>query len=125
MQPYMLVVPHILDHAARWHGEQTVVCRTTEGPVATCTYAELHRRARLCALALRALGVGCARGREEEAAAPPAHLPTRPPAHPLHPPRPAARATTWRRWLGTRRATWRRGTASWARAPSAIRSTRG
>jgi hypothetical protein len=60
MQQWPLVVPHILDHAARWHGEQTVVCRTTEGPMTVSTYTEVQERARLCALALRALGVRCA-----------------------------------------------------------------
>lgn len=29
-----------------------------QGPTVTCTYRDLHRRAKLCALALRALGVG-------------------------------------------------------------------
>ena len=36
---------------------QLVVTRTVEGPVVTHTYAEVHERARLCALALRRLGV--------------------------------------------------------------------
>ena len=36
---------------------QVVVTRTVEGPVVRSTYAEVHERARLCALALRRLGV--------------------------------------------------------------------
>jgi acyl-CoA synthetase (AMP-forming)/AMP-acid ligase II len=36
---------------------QVVVSRMVEGPVMRLTYQELHERARLCALALRALGV--------------------------------------------------------------------
>ncbi len=36
---------------------QVVVTRTVEGPVVRSTYAEVHERSRLCALALRRLGV--------------------------------------------------------------------
>ena len=36
---------------------QVVVTRTVEGPVVRHTYGEVHERARLCALALRRLGV--------------------------------------------------------------------
>lgn len=34
------------------------MCRTVEGPVHISTYADLSRRAKLCALALAQLGVG-------------------------------------------------------------------
>lgn len=34
------------------------MCRTVEGPVTVSTYADLARRAKLCALALAQLGVG-------------------------------------------------------------------
>lgn len=38
-------------------GLQVVVTRTVEGPIVRSTYAEVHERARLCALALRRLGI--------------------------------------------------------------------
>jgi hypothetical protein len=44
--------------AARWHPEQQIVCKTVEGPTVISTYADLDMRAQLCALALKALGVG-------------------------------------------------------------------
>lgn len=44
--------------AARWHPEQQIVCKTVEGPLVVSTYADLSRRAQLCALALKALAVG-------------------------------------------------------------------
>ena len=50
-------MPRILDYAAKFHGEQEVVSRTPEGGTERCTYAEVARRARACAVALRALGV--------------------------------------------------------------------
>jgi hypothetical protein len=59
MQDWPLVMPYILDHAARWHGEQSIVCRSTEGPVTICTYSDVHRRAKLVALALKELGIRC------------------------------------------------------------------
>lgn len=61
MQQHPLVVPSILDHAARWHGEQEVVSVSVEGEVERSTYRQLAERARLAALALRRLGIRCAR----------------------------------------------------------------
>ena len=57
MQSQPLVVTSILDHAARWHGEQEVVSVTVEGAVEVSTYRQCHERSRLCALALTSLGV--------------------------------------------------------------------
>lgn len=57
MQFWPLTVSSILEYADKWHGEQEIVCKTTEGPVVISTYAELSSRAKLCALALQALGV--------------------------------------------------------------------
>ena len=54
---WKLTVPSLLDHAARWHGEQEIVSRTPEGPTVIYTYAEMHRRAQLCALALQGTGI--------------------------------------------------------------------
>ena len=57
MQEWPLLVPTILDHAARWHGEREIVTRTVEGPMHRTTYAEIHSRARRVAKALQRLGV--------------------------------------------------------------------
>ena len=52
-----LLVTNILDHAAKWHGEQQVVSVSVEGTVEVSSYRQCHERARLCALALKRLGV--------------------------------------------------------------------
>lgn len=57
MQESPLNVCQILDYAAKWHPEQTVVSRQVEGGILVTTYSELHKRARLCAMALQGLGV--------------------------------------------------------------------
>eukprot|EP00887_Chlorella_sp_A99_P002331 scaffold10.g2331.t1 len=57
MQSWPLRVGAILDHAAKWHGEQEVISCNVEGDVSRSTYRQVHERARLCALALRRLGV--------------------------------------------------------------------
>ncbi|WIA41363.1 hypothetical protein OEZ86_004955 [Tetradesmus obliquus] len=57
MQDWPLIVSRVLEYAARWHPTQEIVCRTVEGPVIISSYADLARRARLCALALQCLGI--------------------------------------------------------------------
>ncbi|GLC58946.1 hypothetical protein PLESTB_001420200 [Pleodorina starrii] len=57
MQETPLNVCQILDYAAKWHPEQLVISRSVEGPTLVSSYADLHRRARLCAIALGQLGV--------------------------------------------------------------------
>ena len=52
MQDWPLVVPSILDHAARFHGEREIVTRSVEGPVVRSTYAKVHSRSRQVAKAL-------------------------------------------------------------------------
>eukprot|EP00890_Picochlorum_soloecismus_P001449 jgi/Picsp_1/2304/NSC_05768-R1_acyl- synthetase len=52
-----LVVSKIIDYAATWHGDQKVICRTTEGPIVESTYEALWTRSAQCAMALRRLGV--------------------------------------------------------------------
>ena len=54
---WKLTVPSLLDYAARWHPEQEIVSKAPEGPTVISTYADLHRRAQLCALALQGLGI--------------------------------------------------------------------
>lgn len=57
MQDWKLVVPTIIDHAARWHGDQKVVTRSVEGPMRETTYAQIADRSRQVAKALIAKGV--------------------------------------------------------------------
>ncbi len=44
---------------ASTNAAQEVVTLSEEGIIETSTYADLHRRSQLCALALEQLGVGC------------------------------------------------------------------
>lgn len=57
MQDWPLVVPNILDHAARYHGEREVVTRSVEGPIVRSTYSQIHSGARKVAKALTRHGV--------------------------------------------------------------------
>jgi acyl-CoA synthetase (AMP-forming)/AMP-acid ligase II len=57
MQDWPLVVPSILDHAARFHGEREIVTRSVEGPVVRTTYAGIHSRSRRVAKALTRRGI--------------------------------------------------------------------
>ena len=59
MQDFPLLVHRVLDHAARWHGATEIVSRSVEGPIHRTTYAELDRRSRALASAVRKrLGIG-------------------------------------------------------------------
>ena len=51
MQDWPLLVHRVLDHAARWHGEQEIVSRSIEGPIHRHTYHDLDRRSRALASA--------------------------------------------------------------------------
>lgn len=53
MQEWPLLVHRVLDHAARWHGEQEIVSRSVEGPIHRQTYRELDRRSRALAIAAK------------------------------------------------------------------------
>jgi fatty-acyl-CoA synthase len=57
MQDWPLVVPSILDHAARFHGEREIVTRSVEGPVVRTTYAGVHSRSLRVAKALTRRGI--------------------------------------------------------------------
>jgi len=57
MQRRDLLISSILDHAARHHGNGEVVSRREDGTLCRSTYAQLSRRARRLAAALRGLGV--------------------------------------------------------------------
>jgi fatty-acyl-CoA synthase len=58
MQDFPLLVHQVLDHAARWHGQTTILSRSVEGPLHRTDYATLNRRARaLASAAERRLGL--------------------------------------------------------------------
>ena len=57
MQDWPLSVGRILDHAAKYHGARPVISRTTEGPIVTSNWAEVHLGARKCTQALQRLGL--------------------------------------------------------------------
>ena len=57
MQDRPLLISSLIEHAARFHPHAEIVSRTCEGPMHRCTYADIGRRARQVANALRALGV--------------------------------------------------------------------
>ena len=57
MQDHPLLISHLLDFAARFHGDTEIVSRRVEGDVHRTTYAQAHARARQCANALDALGL--------------------------------------------------------------------
>jgi acyl-CoA synthetase (AMP-forming)/AMP-acid ligase II len=53
MQDWPLLVPRVLEHASRWHGERQIVTRTVEGSLHRTTYRELDLRSRALASAAR------------------------------------------------------------------------
>jgi fatty-acyl-CoA synthase len=57
MQDWPLLVPGILDHAARFHGEREVVTRSVEGPIVRSTYGQIHQRSLRVAKALTRRGI--------------------------------------------------------------------
>ncbi len=57
MQHQPLLVSSLIEHACHAHPDREIVSRTSEGPVHTCTYGGLGRRARRLANALLRLGV--------------------------------------------------------------------
>ncbi|WP_332852150.1 long-chain-fatty-acid--CoA ligase [Duganella sp. S19_KUP01_CR8] len=57
MQHQPLLVSSLIEHACHAHPDREIVSRTSEGPVHTCTYGALGRRARRLANALLRLGV--------------------------------------------------------------------
>ena len=57
MMQQPLLISSLLRHAARHHGEQSVVSRRVEGDIHRYTYRDLARRSRQMAKAMAALGV--------------------------------------------------------------------
>ena len=57
MQEFPLLVTSIIDHAARWHGEQEVISCEVDGSTVTSSYTDVARNAKLAALSLTRLGV--------------------------------------------------------------------
>ncbi|HXY22267.1 MAG TPA: long-chain-fatty-acid--CoA ligase [Burkholderiaceae bacterium] len=58
MMKVPLTIPSLLEFAARYHGDSEVVSKTVEGPIHRYSYAQLTRRAKQLANALRGLGLG-------------------------------------------------------------------
>ncbi len=57
MQDRPLLISSLIDHAATFHPEGEIVTRTVEGPIHRTTYAQVQRRAKQVANALKTLGV--------------------------------------------------------------------
>ena len=57
MQDWPLLCHRIIDHAAKYHAERTIVSRSIEGPMHTTTYAEMRARARKVAQRLERDGI--------------------------------------------------------------------
>lgn len=58
MQDWPLRVGRILDHAARYHPKRPITTRTTEGPIVTTNYHDLHIRALQVVQRLNRMGIG-------------------------------------------------------------------
>jgi len=58
MQARALLLPTLIEHAARWHGEAEVVSRLVDGRVVRYGYAAAAARCRRLAHAVRRLGLG-------------------------------------------------------------------
>lgn len=56
MQDFSLTMPRIIEYAARWHGETSVVSRTCEGTTCILSYGQILQRVKLLAFGLRKLG---------------------------------------------------------------------
>jgi acyl-CoA synthetase (AMP-forming)/AMP-acid ligase II len=57
MQDRPLLISSLIEHANRCHPRVEIVSRTVEGPIHRCTYADVRRRSKQVAKALRSLGV--------------------------------------------------------------------
>lgn len=58
MQNWPLRVDKIIDHAARYHPNRSILTRTTEGPLVKTNYNQIRSRALRVAQALAKLGIG-------------------------------------------------------------------
>ncbi|MCZ6721776.1 MAG: 3-(methylthio)propionyl-CoA ligase [Proteobacteria bacterium] len=56
MQDWPLLIPSLIEHAARYHGDEEIVSRSVEGPIHRCTYRDVSLRAKRLANALQGLG---------------------------------------------------------------------
>ncbi|MFC7518429.1 3-(methylthio)propionyl-CoA ligase [Herbaspirillum sp. GCM10030257] len=57
MQDRPLLISSLIEHAATYHPEREIVARTVEGTLHRTNYAEVHRRAKRVANALKALDI--------------------------------------------------------------------
>ncbi len=57
MQEFPLMVGNIIDHAARYHPNRKIICRTVEGPIVISSWLEIRTKALKLTKALLNLGV--------------------------------------------------------------------
>ena len=57
MQDWPLLIPKVIDHAARQHAGRKVISRSVEGPMHEITYAQIRERALRLAKRLERDGV--------------------------------------------------------------------
>lgn len=57
MQAWPLLCGKILDHAATYHGERSLVSRSIEGPIEATTYQAMHLRSKMASSAFSAEGI--------------------------------------------------------------------
>ncbi|MBK4738709.1 3-(methylthio)propionyl-CoA ligase [Noviherbaspirillum pedocola] len=58
MQDRPLLISSLIEHAATYHPDREIVSRTVEGPIHRSNYAEIHRRSKRVANAMKALDIG-------------------------------------------------------------------
>jgi acyl-CoA synthetase (AMP-forming)/AMP-acid ligase II len=58
MQDWPLRVTTMIDHAARYHADRSIVGRSVEGPIVRSSWGEIHAKALKCAQALNRMGYG-------------------------------------------------------------------
>jgi fatty-acyl-CoA synthase len=58
MQDRPLLISSLIEHAAMYHPEQEIVARTVEGPIHRTNYAQVHRRSKRLANAIKSLDIG-------------------------------------------------------------------
>ena len=57
MQEFPLRVSNIIDHAARYHSNRTIISRSVEGPIVKTTWSKIHLQSKKLTQALKKIGV--------------------------------------------------------------------
>ncbi len=58
MQDWPLRVTTMIDHAAKYHADRSIVGRSIEGPIVRTTWGNVHAKALKCAQAISRMGIG-------------------------------------------------------------------